>query len=557
MKISRRSGMLRFFIVIKLFVDIFWVFYSLKFKRLWHSDSWVEAKRQELYESQARYFREIAVKLGGLFIKLGQFLSTRVDMLPKTSLDELSGLQDEVPAVDFTDIKEVIEAEFERPLEQVFAQFDSEALASASLGQVHRGHLTDGSTVAIKVQRPGIDELVAIDLRAIYQVIKLLKRFTKWEQVIDFGAIFIEFKENVKAELDYIQEGHNAETIARNSQDDPDVIIPKIYWDYTTRRVLTMEYLEGIKVTEHQLMEQYQINRQALAAKLLQIYVKQILIDGFYHADPHPGNLFITPEGKIIMVDFGMTDSITPDLKETLIEMVFALVNRDYDQVTHYLKELGFIRYDYDNQALNRAMSIFLEELVGTSQDLSSFDLQDLLRDLETLLYEQPFQIPANFTFLGRALGTLYGICLDLDPGISFIDVAKPYVDQIAPERSSIFRIAKDRSKLIGNALLDIPPLMQKALIRVERGELNLTHPLQNINNAIEHNTRVTKALVWAIVFGFSLATSAYLFVNGLTRLAICLLIFSSVIFLLLLVTSRRPTRKKAPHPPVMIKRGN
>ncbi|HHV16748.1 MAG TPA: AarF/ABC1/UbiB kinase family protein [Gelria sp.] len=557
MKISRRSGMLRFFIVIKLFVDIFWVFYSLKFKRLWHSDSWVEAKRQELYESQARYFREIAVKLGGLFIKLGQFLSTRVDMLPKTSLDELSGLQDEVPAVDFTDIKEVIEAEFERPLEQVFAQFDSEALASASLGQVHRGHLTDGSTVAIKVQRPGIDELVAIDLRAIYQVIKLLKRFTKWEQVIDFDAIFIEFKENVKAELDYIQEGHNAETIARNSQDAPDVIIPKIYWDYTTRRVLTMEYLEGIKVTEHQLMEQYQINRQALAAKLLQIYVKQILIDGFYHADPHPGNLFITPEGKIIMVDFGMTDSITPDLKETLIEMVFALVNRDYDQVTHYLKELGFIRYDYDNQALNRAMSIFLEELVGTSQDLSSFDLQDLLRDLETLLYEQPFQIPANFTFLGRALGTLYGICLDLDPGISFIDVAKPYVDQIAPERSSIFRIAKDRSKLIGNALLDIPPLMQKALIRVERGELNLTHPLQNINNAIEHNTRVTKALVWAIVFGFSLATSAYLFVNGLTRLAICLLIFSSVIFLLLLVTSRRPTRKKAPHPPVMIKRGN
>ena len=349
--------------------------------------------------------------------------------------------------------------------------------------------------------------------------------------MIDFDAIFIEFKENVKAELDYIQEGHNAETIARNSQDAPDVIIPKIYWDYTTRRVLTMEYLEGIKVTEHQLMEQYQINRQALAAKLLQIYVKQILIDGFYHADPHPGNLFITPEGKIIMVDFGMTDSITPDLKETLIEMVFALVNRDYDQVTHYLKELGFIRYDYDNQALNRAMSIFLEELVGTSQDLSSFDLQDLLRDLETLLYEQPFQIPANFTFLGRALGTLYGICLDLDPGISFIDVAKPYVDQIAPERSSIFRIAKDRSKLIGNALLDIPPLMQKALIRVERGELNLTHPLQNINNAIEHNTQVTKALVWAIVFGFSLATSAYLFVNGLTRLAICLLIFSSVIF--------------------------
>ncbi|HBQ26518.1 MAG TPA: ABC transporter [Syntrophomonas sp.] len=557
MKISHRSGMLRFFMVIKLFLNIFWAFYSLKFKRIWHTTSWVQVKRQELYKTQARYFRDISVEMGGLLIKLGQFLSTRVDILPRSSIDELAGLQDEVPAVEFAEIKEVIEAEFESSLEQVFAQFDSDVLASASLGQVHRGHLSNGNTVAIKVQRPGIDELVAIDLRAIYQVIKLIKIFTNWGQVIDLDAIFIEFKETVQDELDYVHEGHNAETIARNSQDDPNIIIPKIYWDYTTRRVLTMEYLEGIKVTDHQLMEQNGIDRQSIAAKLLQTYVKQILIDGFYHADPHPGNLFVTPDGKLVMVDFGMTGSITPDLRETLIEMVFALVNRDYSQVTEYLKELGFIRYDYDNQALNRAISIFLEELVGAGQDLSSLDLQALLRDLETLLYEQPFQIPANFTFLGRALGTLYGICIDLDPGISFIDVAKPYVDQIAPEKGSIFRIVKDRSKLIANALLDIPPLMQKALIRVERGEFNLTLPLRNINDAIDQNTRVTRSLVWSIIFGFSLLTSAYLLVNGLKDFATYLLIFSIIIFLLLLKANRKPTRRKAPHPPVMIKRGN
>ncbi len=556
MKISRRSGMLRFFMVIKLFVDVFWAFYSLKFKRIWHNEAWIEEKRQELYKTQAKYFWDISVQMGGLLIKLGQFLSTRVDLLPRSSIDELAGLQDEVPAVEFAEIKEVIEAEFARPLEQIFAQFDCDALASASLGQVHGGQLGDGSKVAIKVQRPGIDELVAIDLRAIYQVIKLIKIFTNWEQIIDLDAIFIEFKETVQDELDYVHEGHSAETIARNSQDDPDIIIPEIYWEYTTRRVLTMEYLEGIKVTEHKLLLQSGINRQAIAAKLLQTYVKQMLIDGFYHADPHPGNLFVTPEGKLIMVDFGMTGSITPDLRETLVEMVFSLVNRDYAQVTEYLKELGFIRYDYDNQALNRAISIFLEELVGSGQDLYSLDLQALLRDLETLLYEQPFQVPANFTFLGRALGTLYGICIDLDPGISFIDVAKPYVKQIAPERDSIFRIVKDRSKLIGNALLDIPPLMQKALIRVERGELNLTHPLQDINNAIDQNTRVTRSLIWSIVFGFSLLTSAYLLVNGLKDFATYLLIFSIIIFILLLKTNRKPTRKKAPHPPIMIKRG-
>lgn len=556
MRIGQGSGTLRFFTVLKLFIDIFWAFYSLKYKRLWHRQSWVEEKRRQLYISQARYFRDTAVRLGGLLIKLGQFFSTRVDIFPRSSIDELIGLQDEVPAVDFIAIQQVVEEEFSHPLNQVYRSFDSQPLASASLGQVHRAVLHDGRQAAVKIQRPGIDSLVAIDLRAIYRIIGLIKTFTDWNQLIDFDAIFIEFRETVEAELDYVQEGHNAETIAENIKDDKELIIPTIFWNYTTRRVLTMEYLEGIKLTDHKVLQHYGIDRQDLASRLLQTYVKQILIDGFYHADPHPGNLFVTREGKLIMVDFGMTGSITASLRKTLVEMVFALVNRDYEQVTQYLKELGFIRYDYDNQALNRAISIFLEELVGKGQDLSHLDLQALLHDLETLLYEQPFQVPANFTFLGRALGTLYGICIGLDPNISFIDVAKPYVEEIAPERSSIYRIIKERSALIGNALLDIPPLMERALRKVDRGELNLTVPLQNINAAIIQNTRATRSLAWSIVLGFSLLTVAFLLVNGKETIASYTLVFSLIIFLLLLRGNRPPSRKRAPHPPVMIKRG-
>lgn len=556
MRIGQGSGFIRFFTVIKLFIDIFWAFYSLKFKRLWHRQSWLEEKRRHMYITQARYFRDTAVRLGGLLIKLGQFFSTRVDILPRSSIDELSGLQDEVPAVDFAAIQDVIEEEFSRPLDKVYQAFDSSPLASASLGQVHRAVLHDGRQVAVKIQRPGIANLVAIDLRALNRVIGLIKIFTDWNQLVDFDAIFIEFKETLEAELDYVQEGHNAETIAQNSEDDKELIIPSIHWNYATERVLTMEYLEGIKVTDHDVLQDFGINRQALAAKLLQTYIKQILIDGFYHADPHPGNLFVSGKGQLIMVDFGMCGSITPSLRETLVEMVFALVNRDYEQVTQYLKKLGFIRYDYDNQALNRAISIFLEEMVGKGQDLSHLDLQALLHDLETLLYEQPFQVPANFTFLGRALGTLYGICIGLDPNISFIDVAKPYVEEITPEKSSIFRIIKERSTLIGNALLDIPPLMERALHRVDRGELNLTIPLQNINNAIIQNTRATRLLAWSIVLGFSLLTGAYLLVNGQEKMAAYALLFSLFVFLLLLKGNRPPSRKRAPHPPVMIKRG-
>jgi predicted unusual protein kinase regulating ubiquinone biosynthesis (AarF/ABC1/UbiB family) len=555
MRPTRSSGMVRFFTVLKLFIDIFWAFYSLKIKGLWHKSSWVEEKRRELYVSQARYFRNTAIKLGGLLIKLGQFFSTRVDLLPRPSIDELSGLQDEVPTVDFVSIKNILESEFECPLEQVYSSFDEQALASASLGQVHRGELDDGRIVAIKIQRPGIDELVDIDLRAIKQIIGLIKRFTNWNEKVDFDAILVEFKDTLAAELDYIQEGHNAETIAQNSKDDPDIIIPTIYWEYSTQRVLTMEYLEGIKISDQRTMEAHGINRPALASKLLQTYVKQILIDGFYHADPHPGNLFVTPEGKLIMVDFGMVGKISPDLRETLVELVFALVNREYLQVTEYLKELGFIRYGYDNQALNRSISIFLEEIVGQGQDISSLDLQALLHDLETLLYEQPFQVPANFTFLGRALGTLYGICIDLDPGISFIDVSKPYVEQIVPEKGSILRIIKERSSLIGNAFLEIPPLTERALRRVERGEFNLIIPLQNINEAIIQNTRATRSIAWSIVLGFSLVAASYLMVNGMKNLATYLLVFSVIIFLLLLKNSRSSSRKKVPHPPIIIRR--
>ena len=556
MKIAQGSGALRFFTVVKLFTDIFWAFYSLKFKRLWHRPSWVEEKRRQLYITQARYFRETAIRLGGLLIKLAQFFSTRVDLLPRPSIDELTGLQDEVPAVDFAAIREVVEEEFGRPLEQIFKEFDSHPLASASLGQVHRAVLHDDSQVAVKIQRPGINKLVEIDLRALYRAISLIKIFTDWNQLVDFDAVFIEFKQTLEAELDYVQEGHNAETIAENSREDKQLIIPTIYWGFTTRQVLTMEYLQGIKINDRKLLQQYGIDRQAVASKLLHTYVKQILIDGFYHADPHPGNLFVTREGQLIMVDFGMTGSITPNLREKLVEMVFALVNRDYEQVTLYFKELGFIRFDYDNLALNRAVSIFLEEMVGKGQDLSHLDLQALLYDLETLLYEQPFQVPANFTFLGRALGTLYGICIDLDPGISFIDVAKPYVEAIAPERSSIFHIIKERSTLIANACLDIPPLMEKALRRVERGELNLTVPLQNINDAIIQNTRATRSLAWSIVLGFALLTGAFLLVNGKETIAAYTFLFSFIIFLLLLRGNRPSSPKRAPHPPVMIKRG-
>lgn len=554
MKNQSWRGFKRFWTVVFLFVKIFWSFYSLRLKKLWHSHDWLESQKAELYVSQARLFRETAVALGGLLIKLGQFFSTRVDILPASSINELSTLQDEVKPVPFEQLLEVARREFAKPLHEVFSGIDNLPRASASLGQVHRGQLHSGETVAIKIQRPGIEDLVSIDLKAIGRVIALVKKFTDWERFFDLDAIYREFSDTLWAELNYIQEGHNAERIAENIKDDPDLIVPSIYWEYTTRRVLTMEYLEGIKITDFAEIDAQGIDRRQIAGKLLQVYVKQILIDGFFHADPHPGNLFVRPGNKLIMVDFGMMGSIPLDVRDTLVEMVFALVNRDFARVVDYLTAIGFIRPEVNQQVLIRAMSLFLEQTLGKTKELSQADLNVILKDLEVLLYEQPFQVPANFTFLGRALGTLYGICMELYPEISFIDVGRPYLERIAPEKESLFKIITDKAKTLGLSLVEIPPLAEKVLRQAQIGDLTVNIPLQTLTEQVESNTRSLTGVSFMLGFGFTILAAAYLKVNGESGWALGSAL-ASLIFLLAFLFNRRPpkgSRRMLRHPEIV-----
>lgn len=549
----------RFYIVVKLFIDIFLSFYSLRYKRLWHSKVWVEEKKKQLYVSQARYFRETAISLGGLLIKLGQFLSTRVDLLPRSSIDVLAGLQDEVPGVDYTLIKQLADSEFGKDIESIYAAIDTSPIASASLGQVHHGTLVSGEKVAIKIMRPGIEELVRIDLKAIKNVVLLIKLFTDWNSFIDLDAIYQEFHDTIWDELDYLQEGQNAEKISANSRDDEDFLAPGIYWEYTTKRVLTMEYMEGIKINDYAAIEELGLDRKLIAARLLEIYVRQILVDGFYHADPHPGNLFVTTEGRIIMVDFGMVGAISVEMRVILVDMVKAIVSRDYPAVVNYFKQLGFLRVDADNNTVTRAVSLFLEHTLGSSFDISSADLNLFLQDLEVLLYEQPFQVPARFTFLGRALGTLYGICIGLDPGINFIDVSRPYVDKfLGSTGSSYWDIIKEKTTDIATSLIELPSLMNRVLSRAERGDLYFRMSAGDLAQKMAENTSMLRSITWALVFGFTLMTSAYLLVHNYNREA-----YSgfgmALIFLLLLLRNVRGSgtrRRKAPHPPVMVRRG-
>ncbi len=550
------AGLKRSYTVVKLFVDIFWAFYSLRFKKIVHRPEWVEEQRRLLYASQARYFRVTAVELGGLLIKLGQFLSTRVDILPQASIQELAGLQDEVAEVPFEEIRIQAESELKQPLNSVFAHFDPQPLASASLGQVHTAFLADGRKAAVKIQRPGIDELVEIDLKSIRKVVEFIKRFTEWQRFIDLDAIYEEFAETLRAELDYIQEGHNAETVAANSKEDHLFAAPAIYWEYTSRRILTMEFMEGIKITEHAQIAAAGLDRKKIAAQLLGIYVRQILIDGFYHADPHPGNLFVTPGGVVVMVDFGMVGTVSGEMRPLLVELVLAITRRDYFAVVEQLKRLGFLRRDTDNMLLVRAVSIFLEHTLGSGQEINQTDLQDFLKDLERLLYEQPFQIPARFTFLGRALGTLYGICVDLDPDINFVEVSRPYVDKFLGSENTVYTIAFDKARGLAKAMIDIPGLLERVLIKAERGDLHIKMDAPDFKESMAENTRAMISLGWALVFGFILLASTYLLTQQYLWEARIGAGLSLLSLFFMILSRRKPGRRKAPHPPILVRRG-
>ncbi len=539
----------RFYTVVNLFLQIFWSFYSIKFKKMWHSGAWPDAHRQKLFVSEARRFRHTAVNLGGLLIKLGQFFSTRVDVFPQPTINELTGLQDEVQAVPFKDIRQVAEEDFNRPLNEIYARVDEMPLASASLGQVHRGWLTSGEEVAIKIQRPGIEELVRIDLKAIALVVRVIKKLTDWERRIDLDAIYDEFAATLLDELDYIKEGHNAETIAANTKDE-NILFPQIYWNYTTHRVLTMEFMEGIKITNYEELARLGVDRNNIARTLLKTYINQILADGFFHADPHPGNLFVTAEGKLVMIDFGMVGSIPPDLKETLIELVLALVKRDNIQVVGYFKKIGFLRYDADTELVARAVGLLLEETLGTGIDFANADFSGFLTDLESLLYEQPFQIPAQFTFMGRALGTLYGICIGLDANFNFLDEAKPYLTSFARKEAGVWEAIKEKSTRFGASLIEIPPLAEKVLHRMDKGDLTVRISLGSLEDSIAANTRATYYLAAAVVFGFALLTAAYLQVNQAYILARWALGAAVVLPLLPARMGRTKTRRKLKTPP-------
>ena len=490
--------------------------------------------RSRRLKKMAADFRALAIRMGGVMIKVGQFLSARLDVLPVEITEELSDLQDEVPPEDFDAIRRLAETELTAPLETRFEHFDVEPLAAASLGQVHRARLrydqaeAEGfQEVVVKIQRPFIEQLVQVDFAALHRVSGWLMHYEPIRKRVDVRALVAELESTVYQEIDYLAEAKNAETFRQNFVERRRIHVPRVIWSRTTQRVLTLENVFAIKITDYDAITAAGIDRAEVARALFRTYLKQILEDGFFHADPHPGNLFITPrpgarEGEaawqLTFVDFGMVGSVPENLSDGLREMLIGVGTRNPARVVSSYQTLGVLLPGADLKLLEQAGAQVFDRFWGMSMgELRNLDPRQMhmfAMQFRDLMYEMPFQLPHNLLLLGRTVAILSGMCTGLDPNFNVWTQLEPYARKlIMAEAGSNWQVWLEQIGEWVKSLMGLAAQSSRVFTRLERGELSVNMP--QVNRQISHLEGAINRLVGSVVFAAFLFGGVLLYRGG------------------------------------------
>jgi predicted unusual protein kinase regulating ubiquinone biosynthesis (AarF/ABC1/UbiB family) len=398
------------------------------------------ARKEARLGKQAVWLRESLIDLGPTFIKIGQALGTRADLLPLQYVKELATLQDQVPAFSTAEAFQIIESELGRSVHDSYPEIDSEPIAAASLGQVYRARLATGEEVAVKVQRPNLEATIAFDIAILYRLVKLTNRFfPRANENADWEGMLHEFHSTIFEEMDYVKEGRNADRFRYNFRTWRAVRVPKIHWSHTSTRVLTLEFIRGTKVVDLEGLKANRISPVKVNRLLIRTYLKQLLEDGFFHADPHPGNLLVMDSGHLAFFDFGMVGRITPKLQAQMIDAFFHVVGRDVHGLGQDIINLNFLKPGVDPETVRPVVEGLFTHYLNLR--LGEVNFKELTYDLAEVIYEYPFRLPSNFTYIMRALMTLEGIGVVTDPGFSFFETAKPYAKEFMLRREGrLFR---------------------------------------------------------------------------------------------------------------------
>lgn len=445
--------------------------------------------------------RLVLQELGPTFVKLGQIASTRPDLFPEEIVRELEKLQDRVPPFSFQEVREIVKEELGGELEEIFRHFDDSPLAAASIGQVHQAILRSGEKVAVKIQRPNISAVIETDLEILQDLATLAERRLEWAERYQIRDMVDELSKSLRAELDYTIEARNAEKIFNQFQNDSNIYIPKVFWEYTTKKVLTMEYVEGVKLTELEKLKQNGCNLKNLAERLIKGILHQIFIEGFFHGDPHPGNVLVLPGEVIAFIDFGMVGRLTPVMKYHLSSLVIALMRQSTDGVIKSIVQMGLVPDDVNLVRMREDVDELREKYYGVP--LSQISLAEAVNDLFRVAFRHSIRIPSDLTLLGKTLLTVEGVVEKLDPDISILDIAEPFGRQLLKERLHPKNVAETVWKRVsdyGELLFDFPRHMKEITSLIKRGRFRLEIDIPELDLFLKKLDRISNRLSFSIV---------------------------------------------------------
>lgn len=469
-------------------------------------------------KTAAERVRLFLEELGPTFVKIGQIASTRRDIIPSEFIKELEKLQDDVAPFSFAEVKQIIEQELAESIEEVFREFDETPLAAASIGQVHGAVIHSGEPVAVKIQRPGIGKVIETDLEILQELALLAEKRMAWAARYQLREIVDEFARSLRAELDYKIEGRNAEKISKQFKSNQFIRIPRIYWDYSTSRVLTIEYLQGDKLNE--LIELKGYNRQVLAERFVFALMHQMLIEGFFHGDPHPGNVLVLPGGVIAFLDFGLVGRLTPELKDQVASLVIALMGQNSAGIIKAITRMGLVPDDVNMGKLRSDVDQLREKYYDVP--LSQISLGESVTDLFFVAQQHRITMPVDLTLLGKTLLIMEGIVQKLDPNLSIVKIAEPFGHQLLRERYHPKKVAAkvwhDMDEY-RELLINLPKGIDELTHLIKTGKLRLEFMIPELNQFLVKLDRISNRISFSIVLlSFSIIMVGLIIGSSLVR---------------------------------------
>jgi predicted unusual protein kinase regulating ubiquinone biosynthesis (AarF/ABC1/UbiB family) len=510
------------------FVVVFWQFLPLllayardrrRFLLFGKSRDVTAAQRRR----RAEKLLESLLTLGPTFIKLGQLLSTRPDILPPEYLTEFSRLQDDVPPAEWEEAREGIESEL-GPVDDSFEEFDTDPISGASLGQVYVARLDD-EPVAVKVRRPGIESLVEADLRVVRWSVPLLMRFVDESRSFSLETLADEFSKTIREEMDYEREAEMLSEIKDNFADDEHIRIPEVIDSHSTGQVLTMEYVSGTKISDLQQLDDKGLDRSELAERLQRTYLQMIVDDGVFHADPHPGNLAVQDDGTLVFYDFGMSGYVDPYVQDRIVDFYGAIARKDIDAILDALIEMGTLSPEADRQLMAEVAELAIQDASG--EDIDQYRVQNIVQQLEDTIYEFPLRLPANLALVLRVATVVEGVCVTLDPDFDFISVATSYLGEQGYIEEGVREYVSDRGDEIRKASVSavrIPPKLESVLDRMDRDSLRVTAELADER---EYFDRLGQRVVYGLLVSAGIVSSTLLYIGEAFLLSFCVAIGS------------------------------